>query len=178
MQTQEIKTKLLINGSNVTIGHQFLEDVVMNIPDIKENQAIFEALAKSDNPDVRESISRKDNLSRKTIHLLLNDESQEVVDNVLSNTDLAKKINEDTLFDIIKSDIIKHLSTIASNIDDYAMCDICKAAKILSNHQNTTVRYSLVKWRSSNAVTTQILKKLSKDKDIDVAKEAKEALST
>ena len=177
MQTQKVKTELLINDSKVTIGHQFLEDIVKNIPDIKENKAIFGALAKSDNPDIRESISCKDNLSKKTIHLLLDDENQEVVDNILSNSDLAKKINEDILFRIIKSDNIKHLSTIASSIDDYALCNICKLAKILSNHQNTSVRYSLVKWRVCDRVTTKILKKLSKDKDIDIAQEAKEELS-
>ena len=177
MQTQKIKTELLINGSKVTIGHQFLEDIVRDIPDIKENKTIFGALAKSDNPDVRELISRKDNLGKKTIHLLLDDENQEVVDNILSNSDLAKKINEDILFRIIKSDNIKYLSTIASNIEDYALCNICKVAKILSNHQNASVKYSLLKWRISDVVTTKILKKLSKDIDIDIAKEAKEKLS-
>ena len=177
MQTQKIKTELLINGSKATIGHRFLEDIVRDIPDIKENKAIFEVLAKCDNPDVRESISGKDNLSKKTIHLLLDDENQEVVDNILSNSDLAKKINEDILFRIIKSDNIKHLSTIASSIDDYALCNICRVAKILSNHQNASVRYSLVKWRISDVITTIILKKLSQDKDIDVAREAKEELS-
>ncbi len=154
-----------------------MEDIVRDIPDIKENKAIFGVLAKSDNPDIRESISGKDNLSKKTIYLLLDDENQEVVDNILSNSDLAKKINEDILFRIIKSDNIKHLSTIASSIDDYALCNICKVAKILSNHKNASVRYSLVKWRISDVITTKIIKKLSKDIDIDIAKEANEELS-
>ena len=177
MQTQKIKTELFINGSKVTIGHRFLEDIIRDIPDIKENQAIFGALAKSDNPDVRESNINISLAKAQTIHLLLNDENQEVVDNILSNSDLAKKINEDTLFRIIKSNNIKHLSTIASSIDDYALCNICKVANILSSHQNASVRYSLVNWRISDVITTRILKKLSKDKDIDIAKEAKEELS-
>jgi hypothetical protein len=34
------------------------------------------------------------------------------------------------------------------------------------------VRYNLVRWRTNDAVSIQILKQLSKDKDIDVAQEA------
>ena len=173
---QTIKTELRVNGMEVIIGHQFLEDIVRDIPDIKENKSIFSTLALSDNPEVRESISRKDNLSNKTIHLLLNDENQEVVDNILSNSDIAKYIKEETLFDILKSDNIKYLKTIASNIDSYLLCDTCKIATILSKHKNTSVRFSLVRWSSANAVTSKILQVLSNDKDFDIANEAKKTL--
>ena len=47
MQTQTIKTELVINGSGVVIGHQFLEDIVRDIPDIKENKSAFSTLAQS-----------------------------------------------------------------------------------------------------------------------------------
>jgi hypothetical protein len=173
---QTIKTELIVNGRNVLVGHQFLEDIVRNIPDVKENKSIFARLAQSDTPEVRESISRKDNLNSKTIHLLLKDDNQEIVDNVLSNSDLAKHIKEDILFDIIETGTIKYLKTIASNIDSYVLCDTCKVATILSKHQNTSVRYALVHWGSANAVTSKILKALSKDKDFDIANEAKKAL--
>lgn len=173
---QTIKTELVVNGIKVVVGHQFLEDIVRDIPDVKENKPVFASLAQSDNPDVRESISRKDNLNSKIIHLLLKDENQEVVDNVLSNTDLAKYIKEETLFDIIEMNNIKYLKTIASNIDSYVLCDTCKIATILSKHKNASVRYALVHWGSSSAVTSKILKALSKDKDFDIAKEAKKTL--
>lgn len=172
MKKHEIKTELLINGSKVVFGHQFIEDIVGCIPDIKENQAIFSLLAKSDNPNVRESISSKDNLSKKTIHLLLDDESQEVVDTILSNSNSAKKINEDNLLKIIKSDNVKYLTTIAKNLEKYALCNIGKIAHILCNHKNASVRYSLVQYSTYYG----IIKKLSKDKDFDVAKVAKEEL--
>jgi pimeloyl-CoA synthetase len=173
---QTIKTELIVNGMKVVVGHQFLEDIVRDIPDTKENKSVYSTLALSDNPEVRESISRKDNLSTKTIHLLLNDTNQEVVDNILSNSDLAKHIKEETLFNIIKSDNIKYLKTIASNIDSYVLCDTCKMATMLSKHKNRSVRFSLVQWNSSNAVTNKILQALSKDKDFDIANEAKKSL--
>ena len=48
MQTQTIKTELLINGKKAIVGHQFLEDIVKDIPDIKENREIFNDLIFSD----------------------------------------------------------------------------------------------------------------------------------
>ena len=176
MQTQTIKTELLINGKKVIIGHQFLEDIVRDIPDIKENKAIFNDLVLSDNPDVREYLTRVDNIGKKSIHLLLNDTNQEVVDGVLSNSDLAKHISEEALMKIIDSDNTKLLITIASNIEDYIKCDLCKIVNILANHKSASVRYNLVRWRTNDIVSVKILKQLSKDKDIDVAKEAQEEL--
>lgn len=176
MQTQTIKTELTINGRKVIIGHQFLEDIARDIPDTKDYQSIFDMLVFSDNPDVRETISNNDNLSKKTIHLLLEDTNQNIVDNVLSNRDLAKYIKEDVLFRIMETGNIKYLTTIASNIDDYKKCDLCKIVKKIANHKNPLVRYELVRWRASDIVTTKTLKQLSNDKDIDVAKSAKEEL--
>ena len=176
MQTQTIKAELLINGKKVVIGHQFLEDIVRYIPDIKENKEVFDTLVLSDNPTVRENLIRFENLSKKSIHTLLNDTNQEVLDGVLSNSDLAKYINEDALMNIIEADNTKLLMTIASNIEDYVKCDLCKIVNILANHKSVSVRYSLVRWRTSDIVSIKILKQLSKDKDIDVAKEALEEL--
>lgn len=176
MQTQTIKIELLINGKKVAIGHQFLEDVVRDIPDIKENKEVFNTLVLSDNPDVREYLTRVNNLSKKSVHTLLNDTNQEVVDGVLSNSDLAKLISEEDLLKIIDSDNTKLLMTIASNVDDYVKCDLCKIVHILANHKSASVRYNLVRYWSRNRVSVKILKQLAKDKDIDVVKEATERL--
>jgi len=176
MQTQTIKTELLINGKKVVVGHQFLEDIISNLPDIKENQEVFNSLVLSDNPDVREYLTKVNNLSKKSVYILLKDTNQEVVDGVLSNADLTKLISEEALLKIIDSDNTKLLMTIASNIDDYVKCDLCKIVEILANHKSASVRYNLVRYWSSDSVPVKILKQLSKDKDIDVAKKAAEEL--
>ena len=176
MQTQTIKTELFINGKKVVIGHQFLENILRNIQDIKENKEIFNDLVLSDNPDIREYLTSIDNIGKKSIHLLLNDINQEVVDGVLSNSDLAKYISEEALMKIIDSDNTKLLMTIASNIEDYVKCDLCKIVNILANHKSVSVRYNLVRWRTNDIISVKILKQLSKDKDIDVAKEAAKEL--
>jgi len=149
---------------------------VRNIPDIKENQEVFNSLVFSDNPDLREYLTRVDNLSKKSVYILLKDTNQEVVDGVLSNSNLAKLINEEALLKIIDLNNTKLLMTIASNIDDYVKCDLCKIVKILANHKSASVRYNLVRYGSSDSVSVEILKQLAKDKDIDVAKEAIDAL--
>ena len=176
MQTQTIKTELLINGKKVVIGHQFLENIIRDIPDIRENKEIFNDLVLSDNPDVRENLTRVDNIGKKSIHQLLNDRNQEVVDGVLSNSNLAKHISEEALMKVIDTNNTSLLMTIASNIEDYVKCDLCKIVNILANHKSASVRYNLVRWSTNDIVSIKILKQLSKDKDINVAKEALEEL--
>jgi ribosomal protein S17 len=85
-------------------------------------------------------------------------------------------ISEEALMKIIDSDNTKLLMTIASNIEDYVKCNLCKIVNILANHKSVSVRYNLVRWRTNDIVSIKILKQLSKDKDIDVAKEAAKEL--
>jgi len=65
IQTHKVKAELLINNNKVTIGHQFLENIASDLPDIKGNQSIFGILANLDNLYVRKRISEKDNLSKR-----------------------------------------------------------------------------------------------------------------
>ena len=177
MQTEKIKIELSIDEQKVVIGHKFLESIVQDIPDTKENSKIFEILAHSDNPEVRETLTRKDNLNKKTVALLLEDESENVVEGVLSSSDLAQYIKEDALYKIIKANNITLLCCIASNIEDYTLCDGCKIAKKLAKHPVSVVRYSLMKWRRvSPLLSTKLLHKLAQDEDCDVAKEAQDEL--
>lgn len=177
MTTKNTKVKLTIEGKEVTIGHEFLEDTVRNIPDIKENKEIFDILAQSDNPEVREDLVRMGNLSKKTIHLLLNDENQEVVDNVLSNPDLAKYIKHKALMHIINGGNIKLLKSIANSIEDYEKCDLCEVNKVLSEHKNVSVRYALVRYTHRTTTSTKALKILENDVDLDVKIAVRKVLS-
>ena len=177
MNKQAIKTELLIDGKKVLIGHDFLESIVRHIPDIKENREIFDALVFSNNPEILEYLTQIDGLSKKSIHILLNDDDQNVIAGVLTNADLAKHIKHKSLMKIIKSDNTKLLMWISASIESYVKCDLPKIIKILANHKSAAVRYQLVKWRASDIVSTKILKKLSKDSDADVAKAAESALN-
>jgi hypothetical protein len=176
MKTQEINIELTINGTKATVGHNFLEDIARNIPDTKENSKIFDILATSNNYEVREHISRFDSLSTEAIAKFLEDDFVEVVDNILCNRDINKYITDEQLNGIIEKEDIKLLCTIASNINDYKNCNVCKVIKKLSKYPNAKVRYSLLRWRVSDLLTTKILEELAKDSDADVACKAKKEL--
>ena len=169
MQRKAIKIDLKLNNKRVQVGHQFLEDISRNIDDIKENTELFELLATSNNPEVRESISRNNNLNKKTVDMLLGDDYAEVITNLLYTSDAKKHISQKQLMKIIKSGNVTFLCKIAYNVDDYVKCDLCKIVKILANHENPSVRFSLLERRVSKAISTKILKKLIKDEDMNVS---------
>jgi len=176
MPKQEIKVELLINGHKVKVGHRFLEDIVRDIPDIKENKRIFSILASSNNDEIREYISKNDNLPKETIDTFLKDKNDEIVDNILSNRDINKYILDEQILKIIDKNSNKHLSTIATNIDDFSSCNRCKLVKILSKYESSKVRYSLFSFGGSKFISNGILNKLCSDEDFDVAYEARKEL--
>ena len=108
MLENKINVELTINGQKVKVGHKFLEDISMNIPDVKENSKIFTILACSDNFEVRDNIARKDNLSLEAIDTLLNDASDNIIDRILSNRDVNKYITNEQIFSIIEKNNIKY----------------------------------------------------------------------
>lgn len=95
MLENNIIVELTINGQKVKVGHKFLESIIIDIPDVKENMKIFTLLACSDNYEIREKISRKDYLSKEAIDILLNDKSDDVIENILSNRDVNKYITNE-----------------------------------------------------------------------------------
>lgn len=168
-----VNIKLLINKKKVNIGCEFLVDLIRYMPDIKQNQDVFESLAVLENHYVKYFIAEKTNLNKKTIKALLTDSNEEIVNEVLSNKNLAKYIPQKRIMKIIKSESIYHICTIARFVENYKKCDIYKLIKIFSNHRNPQVRHKLLKSRNSDLIPNKILKKLSKDPDIDVSSLAK-----
>ena len=178
MQTDEIFIKLSIKGVRIKVGHEFLDSIVRDIPDGPENLKVFEVLSTSSSKDVRSQIAWKNTTSRKIIKNLLNDPNTEVVERLVRNSNALKLMKEKEILTLIGSNDIEVIKVIASNVSDLERCDVCKIATILSKHRDPSVRYELVSYwrRNSNSATRKILKKLSKDRDIDVANAAKESL--
>ena len=175
MKTQTTKVDLTIDGITVKVGHELLEDIVRYIPDTKENKKVFERLALNSNCMVREYIADKENISKKTIKILLADKRHGVIGFLLKNQKVANRLIPKQIKTIIALGNPIHCKVIASNLDDFTKCDICKLAKFLSNHNDPTIRFELVN-RWNRDIPKKIIKKLTKDKDIDVANAAKEKL--
>lgn len=98
-----INIKLMIDGKEVTLGHQFLEDIVNEIPDIPQNKKIFEVISKSDNNEVRRLVTKKKFLNKRTINSLLNDSSKTVISNLFYNENIAKRITKKQIMKIMKT---------------------------------------------------------------------------
>lgn len=176
MLKESLKVELSINGQKVNVGHKFLEDIVRNIPDVKENKKVFNLLSKSDNYTVREHTSRKEFLSSETIEVFLEDECDEVVDNILSSYDVNKKITDAQINKIIEKNNVRFLETIASNLDYYNSCNRCELLEKLLKHKSPIVKSALLIHTVSDLLSNDMLKILSDDEDFDVASKAKEEL--
>lgn len=127
--------------------------MVNDIPNVKENKKVFTILSSSDNHRIKEYISRKSFLSTETINTLLNDKSDEIVDNILSTRDINKYITNEQIFSIIEKDNTKLLSTIARNLDELQSCDRCKIINHLSKYKSSSVRFSLFTYNVAGVVT-------------------------
>jgi len=175
MQTRDLKIELKIDGIAVRVGYELLETISRDLVDIKENAKVFEKLAHSTHYDIRENIADKESINKKTIKLLLKDKRHGLITRLLRNTKVANKLSFKTIKKIIALENPLHCVHIANNIDDFTKCDICKLSKLLSKHQDPEVRATLCsRWNKS--VPKKIVKKLLKDKDIDVVIKAKEYL--
>ena len=175
MTTQTTKVDLTIDGIDVKVGHELLEVMVRYMPDTKENTKVFEKLALHNSHEIRDYIANKDNISKKTINILLADKRHGIITALLRNTKVANKLTPKQIKNIIALGNPAHCVTIASNLNDFTKCDICKLAKFLSNHSDPKVRIELVSRRNYD-IPKNIIKKLTKDKDIDVVNAAKERL--
>jgi hypothetical protein len=175
MTTQTTKVNLTIDGVDVKVGHELLEDIVRYMPDTKENTKVFEKLALNSSCMVREQIARKENINKKTIKILLADKRHGIIGFLVKNQKVANKLTPKQIKNIIALGNPIHCMAIASSLNDLTKCDICKVAKFLSNHNDPIVRFELVN-RWNKEIPKNIIKKLTKDIDIDVANAAKERL--
>lgn len=174
MQKEQIRVELSINGLQVTAGYEFLERITCDIPDIKENKKVFEALAKSDDFEVRRSISYKDNLNKNTIDMLIQDADSDVVGNILNNSNIAKYITQEQVENILKQDNTYLLEILGKNVDDFQSCNVCKIIDKLIKHPNARVRGSVLRYRNNLSLVQ--LEILSNDSDTAISSEARKQL--
>lgn len=176
MKEYKINMEVVINGQKVRAGYTFLESIVGDIPDVKENTKIFNLLSLSDNYAIRDAISSKDCLSKDTINILLNDESDNIIRNILTNSWISRYITTEQILSIIEKDNVKLITTILQNLDSYKKCDKFKIINLLAKHRSTLVKASLLLYPVRELISTELLEELSNDDDFDVSTEAKKEL--
>jgi len=177
MELKELKLEMKIDEEKVFIGHDFLNQTVSNIPDIKENKKIFNILAQSNLTYARDIVSSSDNLSKESFKILMNDAVDEIVCNLLDNNKATQYFTDEIVENILAKDNTKLNIKIAENIGEFKLCNIPKFINKLVTNVSSEVRYSLMSYSNTDFISMEQMELLSKDLDIDVSKKAKEELS-
>lgn len=178
MLKQEIKIEFTLNDQKVNVGHQFLEEIIKHIPDVKENESVFDLLATSNNYLIRESISKNTYLPKTTINILLSDKSDTIVENILLNRDINYLITDEQLQTIISRDNERLLEAIGFNLSNCKGRNSYIIIKQLLKHPCSKVRYSFFfHFKGANLISTKDLITLCNDEDFDIACEARRELN-
>jgi len=158
----------------VELGFEALSSVVYGIPDTKENQPIFEALAKHPSPSVRSNIGDKQNLSDETVLLLAQDKDPNV-NGRIPYSDAFKRI---ATLELLK-DMLALEGDAASNIINYAGSfqkvsadEIEQAVKDADIQDPQILMTAAQSWDLSK----EFIEELTQHPDVSVANAAKETL--
>ena len=168
-----MEVKIVVDGLEVQVGTQFLQNLVDAIPDTENYSDLFLALAKSQNPYVRRDVAYKDKINVETAELLLADSDPIVLERIVSN-DAAKPIaTSERLEEILGFAGTDVGMNIINNIDEYEEVNSDDLADLIMAQDNPTLTLTLAEnWSAPR----KILKKLAKSEDIDIKTAAKNTL--
>jgi hypothetical protein len=172
--TQEdahVKVSLTVGKQNVDLSADTVESVVGSLQDSEENQNLFAVLAEHPASGVRGQVAYKDNLSADTVMLLAKDPSPEVRRSVLRSSAGRSHLTEDVLRVLATTDV-ECAETIAGNVDGYNI-DSESLAEMLAEHSDPRVRRAAA---GCSGMPKRLLKKLVKDADASVRRDAKYTL--
>lgn len=173
-----MKAKLTINDVEIMLGHKTLGEITYCLDDKPEHSDLFRELAKSECNDVLTSLVGKEHLSRPTLRVLIENNSLEVMRDVVDSRRARRFMTRRDLETYIDSGDYEILTSLITNLDDfterYEICETDWLCKKLIKHPDPAVRYAL----AENSDTPEdFLERLAKDRDIDVARQARETLS-
>ena len=169
----DMEVKLVIDGVEVQVGAQFLQNLIDAIPDTEDYSDLFLVLAKSKNPYVRRDIASKDKINAETAELLLADKEPIVLECIVSNDAAKSVVTIEQLEEILGfagTDVVKN---IINYIEDYEEVNINDLADLIMAQDNPTLNLSMAE---NYSAPKKILKKLAKSKDADIKAAAKNSL--
>jgi len=192
------KMTVTINGKSVLISNARLTDCIwfyglMTILGEQNAAEIIEELAKSDCYEIREAAFFPDGLSTNAIELLLDDPVEEIVLMLQESLKEAhiKLLNQETILKLINRSplIAKNMAVLLGVVDwEGADVNLTELFTILSEHPDPVVRAQIAarefKTYPGNVMVAtkktrtpkNVLRKLAKDDDKDVAAVAMKTL--
>lgn len=168
-----MEAKLVVNGVEVKLGYEELEEITGCLSDNKKNRPVFDELAKSPSSMIRMNVSWNKTISDQTVELLLAGLSIEVLREIVKNGRAQWIITEENLERLISNGDTDLLRTIADQVGDFYECDVGLICEKLIGQRDPQIRGRLAQ---NSDTPEEFLKKLAEDDDIDVAHEAKRTL--
>ena len=161
---------LSVGGVSVKLDSTALADVIRNLPDTEAYKKFYEGLITHPSSRVRSNIADKEQLGEEAILQLAKDASVEVLRNLARNRTVREVLSLELTLLIIERDV-EVADTIASYVEDWS--NTIEIAKILKNHTDPQVRFSLA---NNRGTPKTILRQQLKDPEESIAAAAKENL--
>jgi len=145
------------DGKEVRIDMPFLNvsNIVNELPDVKENEVIFNALTNHPSKQVLTNLAVKTSLSAESLIKLFNTGYNSVIQSLLSNSIFKKGIGMEGLELMIKVDA-EFANTIAQSIEEFEEVDKMKLVELLLTNKNPRVIHTTI--NNSNTKKNMIKK--------------------
>lgn len=149
-----------------------VQDLISSADDSLQNEKLFELAASHPSEVVRENVAYKDNINQETWEILSEDTSVNVLRRLVNSDACKRNASQKQLEAWIKLDV-EIAKNIAGYLDRYEEADIDQLARVLSEHQDTSV---IAEIANNSDTPKRILKLLLKHRDPRVASNAKRSL--
>jgi hypothetical protein len=166
-----------VDGKETRIDMPFynLGNIAMELPDVKENKEIFNALSHHTSKQVLSNIAVKSNLSGESFERLFNTNYYTVMQSLLSNSLFKKIVEIEELQNIIKLDA-EFANIIAQNIDEFENIDKKELTELLLTNKDPRVIHTTI--NNSNYINTDMIKKFKDYPDNLIALDTIKKLKT
>ncbi|RLA84624.1 MAG: hypothetical protein DRG78_00975 [Epsilonproteobacteria bacterium] len=172
MESETIDTKVYMYGQLLPLEIGTLQIIIENIPDNPIYTEVFERISKSTTWQIREHISTRKYLSKKTISRLLNADKRKLHYNLFRYPEVIKKIKFKALKRLIKLNFPKLTERIAENLSTDTKY-FNKIGLYLAKHDDPVIRQMLISNLNFKHFSKDIIELLLGDKDKEVSKKAK-----
>lgn len=164
-----VNTKTL----SIDLSADLVESVVSGLPDTEEYQEFYSALAMHPSSGVRAQVAYKDHITAETVVLLARDVSPEVRRHAVRSKAGRTHLTEEMLRSLANNDI-ECAETIAGSMGEYEQVESESLAEMFAAHSDPKVRRAAA---SNSSTPKRLLKKLARDADANVRRDATYALA-
>jgi len=156
---------LKIDDLEVPLGFDMVAAIVSTLYDIRENQAIFDALVDHPASVVRTRLASKDNLSEKAILSLAKNTEAEVLRHLVVSSAFQEFATTEIILRLIGLNDSEMVATIAGRIDVFLSCDRTVLIEALMANPDPSIRFAVAE---NSPLPQSVHKRLLEDDDPDV----------